>query len=118
MGLCQSRHRNNLNTALIGDIEYDGGADNDYKKVETDDEDAPPSSGLCCCRPSGCCDDGLLDFDEFDVEHHNEKEFTPFHEMTEEQETVAFGYGAKSDYGALGMHGGGNSTDDRYKVNL
>jgi hypothetical protein len=38
--------------------------------------------------------------------------------MTEEQETVAFGYGDKSDYGALGMHGGGNSTDDRHKVNL
>ena len=37
MGLCQSRHsRSSLNSALIGDLEYDGG--DDYKKVETDDE--------------------------------------------------------------------------------
>lgn len=66
MGLCQSRHKNNLNNLV--DLEYDGG--DDYKKMQSDDEEAPRSS-LCCCRKGGCCDDGLLDFDEFDVEHHD-----------------------------------------------
>jgi len=115
MGLCQSRHnRNSLNSALIGDLEHDRG--DDYKKVETDDEDAPRSSGLCCCRPGGCCDDDLLDFDEFDVEHQDE--ITPFHEMTDEAETIAFGYGDKSRRGDIGMHGGGNRSDDRIRVNI